>query len=255
MDEELDLGGQVAVVTGGGTGVGRLLAEQLALAGAAVAIVGRTEATLLAVAAALCGDGATVLPVVADVCDDGASDAALATVRRELGPVDLLVNNAGIAALGAVTTVDPARWWEAFELHVQAPMRWCRAVVPEMVGRGGGRIVNVSSTAAVSTIPGASAYVASKAAVSAFTRVLQAEQRRTGVRVFAFAPRLETDMTAQIASSPDMPASWRDAAAAVPAKVHARQRERTIALFRRIVSGALDDHAGEHLESEQPPLA
>jgi NADP-dependent 3-hydroxy acid dehydrogenase YdfG len=250
---DLVLTGKVAVVTGGGKGVGRLLVEQLASAGASVAIVGRHEDTLEQTAAALRAGGATVLPLVADVTEPGTATEVLIRVQQELGPLDILVNNAGVANVGTVEAIDADFWWQAFEINVRAPMQWCQAALPTMIGRGSGRIVNVSSTAATWTIPGGSAYIASKAAVSRFTSVLDAEVRAKGILVFAYAPRLKTEMTDGIQASPVMPEAFRTAAKAVPETELEARRQRSIDLFRRIVSGSLDHHAGEHLETETPP--
>lgn len=249
----LALTGKVAVVTGGAKGVGRLIAEEAAAAGAAVAIVGRNAENLEATASSLRSAGATALPLVADVCDRAASAAALDTVTQLLGPVDLLVNNAGIANLGRIVDVDLDFWWQAFEVHLKATMAWCQLVLPQMIERGSGRIVNMTSTAAEWTIPGGSAYTASKAGLSAFTRVLNAEVRSKGVLAFAIAPRLRSDMTDHIQASPVMSNAFRAAAAQQTDAQLERQRQRTIALVRRVITGELDDHAGEHLETEAPP--
>lgn len=250
---ELELAGNVAIVTGGAKGVGRLLADELSSAGAAVAIVGRNEARLRVAAKDLSSNGSTVVPFVADVTDRVASVAVSASVREQLGPIDILVNNAGIPNLGLIETVDPEFWWQAFEVHVKAPMMWCQAVLPEMIQRGSGRIVNVTSTAAVWTVPGGSAYIASKAALSSFTRVLDAEVRPKGILAFAYAPRLRSDMTDHIEASSIMPAAFRVAAAAVTDEEVEGRRQRSIDLFRRIIAGGLDHHAGAHLETESPP--
>ncbi len=250
---ELDLAGKVAIVTGGAKGVGRLLANELSSAGAAVAIVGRNEARLRVAATDLSSNGSTVIPILADVTDRAAPAAVSGSVREQLGPIDILVNNAGTPNLGLIETIDPEFWWQAFEVHVKAPMIWCQAALPEMIQRGTGRIVNVTSTAAVWTIPGASAYIASKAALSSFTRVLDAEVRPKGILAFAYAPRLKSDMTDHIGASSIIPAAFRAALAAVTDEELGGRRQRSIDLFRRIIAGELDHHAGSHLETESPP--
>lgn len=249
----IDLSGRVAVVTGGGKGVGKLFAGELVAAGAKVAIVGRTSATLAATAEELRSAGGTVATAVADVADRVASRAAIAAINEQLGPIDLLVNNAGVAGLGRVADIDLDTWWHAFEINLKATMAWCQDVLPQMVERGGGRIVNVTSSAAHWTVPGGSAYIASKAGVSAFTRVLDAEVRRKGVLTFAIAPHLKSDMTDEIQRSPAIPEAFRAAAATTTATQLDERRQRTVALFRRIIAGHLDEHAGQHLETESPP--
>lgn len=250
----VDLAGKVAVVTGGGKGVGRLLAGELVTAGVSVAIVGRNEAVLKSTAAELSSQGPAVLPLVADVSNSTVVET-VRMARDSLGSIDILVNNAGVTSLGEIAAIDPDDWWHAFEVHVKAPMVWSQAVLPEMIQRGSGRIINVTSTAAVWTVPGASAYIASKAALSGFTRVLDAEVRSKGVLAFAYAPRLKSDMTEHIASSPVVPPAFREALAAVTEEELARRRQRSIDLFKRIISGDLDEYAGQHLESEDPPTS
>ncbi|MGD9754600.1 MAG: SDR family NAD(P)-dependent oxidoreductase [Acidimicrobiia bacterium] len=249
----IDLSGRVAVVTGGGKGVGRLFAEELVAAGAKVALVGRTAATLAATAGDLQHGGATVTTAVADVTDRIASRAAIAAINEQFGPIDLLVNNAGVAGLGRITEIDLDTWWHAFEINLKATMAWCQDVVPQMIERGGGRIINVTSSAANWTVPGGSAYIASKAGVSAFTRVLDAELRPKGVLTFAIAPRLRSDMTDEIQTSPAIPEAFRAAASKTTQEELDGRRERTAALIRRIIAGELDEHAGQHLETESPP--
>ena len=124
------LTGQVAVVTGAAKGVGRLCAEELTSAGAAVALVGRTAAEIESAANVLRRGGATVVAVVADVRDSEASAAAIDTTRRELGAIDILVNNAGVLEPGRITDVKLDSWWNAFEVHVKSTMAWCQAVLP-----------------------------------------------------------------------------------------------------------------------------
>lgn len=250
----MNLTGKAAIVTGGGKGVGRLIAQELASAGSSVAIIGRNGPVLRSTATDLTSStGSNVLPIVADVTNGQDMREAIRTIRDKFTSIDILVNNAGTPSLGLIGDVNPDFWWQAFEVHVRAPMMWCQAILPEMLSRGAGRIVNVTSTAANWTIPGGSAYIASKAALSSFTRVLDVEVRSKGVFVFAFAPRMKSDMTDHIGSSPIMPPAFRAAAAARTEEELSLQRNRSIDLFRRIISGELDAHAGEQLESEDPP--
>lgn len=150
-------------------------------------------------------------------------------------------------AFGLVEDADPDEWWSGVAVNLRAPMEWCHHVLPEMVERGRGRIINVTSAAAVITITSGSAYCASKAALSAFTRVLNAEVRSKGVLAFACSPHLQTDMTDFVQASPLVPRSFRQP---VPPQIRDAQRQRTADLFRRVLAGELDHHAGEHLDSE-----
>ena len=181
-----DLSGQVAVVTGGGRGIGRACAVALAAAGASVAIVARTEEELEATSKAT-GGGAVVFP--ADVTDLAAMRQVAETVRTQLGPVDLLVNNAGMGTpIGPVAEVDPYAWWRCVEVNLRGPMLCSRLLLPEMLARGKGRIINVASGAGTAGIANLSAYVASKAALIQFSECLANEVRAAGIRVFAVQP-------------------------------------------------------------------
>lgn len=141
-----------------------------------------------------------------DVVDASAVSAAVANLEREVGPIDLLVNNAGPSGAGGPTwQKDPAAWWRVFEVNVLGAFLCARAVLPKMCARGSGRIVNVASNAAFNAIGddfGAridSAYLASKAALVRLTEALAAEARGRAVYVFAISPGMvKTDMTAPI---------------------------------------------------------
>ena len=248
----VDLRGKVAVVTGGAKGVGRMITEELVAAGASVVVVGR-DANALADVATLSGDTTKVIAIGADVGDASSPSKVFDTTRASLGPVDILVNNAGVANLGPIDSIDPDLWWAAFELNVRAPMRWTQAVLPEMIKRGSGMIINVSSTAVVWAIPGGSAYSASKAALSKMTQVLDTEVRAQGLRVFAYAPLLDTEMARHIGSSPVMSDTFRRRSQANMLQNAQHYRQRSITLLRRILWGDLDHLAGQHLESETPP--
>jgi NAD(P)-dependent dehydrogenase (short-subunit alcohol dehydrogenase family) len=180
---------EVALVTGGGRGFGRAIAEALAGAGAKVAIVSRTAAQVEAAAAAIREAGGEALGLPCDVTDRGQAEAAVAAVAARFGPVTILVNNAGTPGpFGPIAETDPDDWWRALTLHLYAPLLFAHAVLPGMLARGGGRIINVASRAAIMFQPGLSAYVVGKTAQVQWAAHLDAETREAGVRVFAIQP-------------------------------------------------------------------
>ena len=194
-----ELAGLVALVTGASAGIGRHLAEGLATRGAAVAGLARggdrLRAAMTEVAAAT---GSRTLAVPADVTDAAAVGAAVAEVTRELGPVGLLVNNAGLvdAAEVPLWDADPGQWWSVVESHVRGPFLLARAVVPGMVAAGGGRVVGLASGIGTRANPLYSAYSAGKTAQMRITESIDLAGAAHGVRAFDVAPGVvDTAMT------------------------------------------------------------
>lgn len=220
----------VALVTGGGRGIGASIARDLVAAGMRVAVGGRTAAQVEAVAAEIGG-----LTLVGDVSRRDDVEAWAANVEDTLGPIDLLVANAGVNLRTPTIESDPDEWWRVFEVNVLGVYLCCRVVLPAMVQRGSGRIVNVSSGSSYLPGGGNPAYGASKAAVSRFSELLQHEVAGTGVSVFHISPGMvRTDMTSDF----DVHESaW------TPPELAPR-------LVRVLASGRADKLAGRYLHAE-----
>lgn len=193
------LTGKVAVVTGATRGIGRACALRLAENGAAVLLHATREESLRDVAEAVAGLGARAEIVAGDVADPATAAAAVARAEARLGPVDILVNNAGINTRSGTLEMALADWQRVLDVNLNGTLHFCRAVLPGMIERGGGRIVNMSSTTAKSAHRNAApAYGASKAAVEYLTRHLALEMAPHGILVNAVCPGpVETDMSAQ----------------------------------------------------------
>jgi NAD(P)-dependent dehydrogenase (short-subunit alcohol dehydrogenase family) len=180
---------QVAIVTGASQGIGRAIAQRCAQEGAKVALVARTASKLEAVAAEIRDGGGVALAIPADVTDRAAVKAMADRAEADLGPVDLLVNNAGaFYAIGPSWEVDPGTWWSDVTINLLGVFLCCREVVPEMVARGQGRIINLIGGGTEAPLPYGSAYAASKAAVMRLTETLAVELKEHGVFVFALRP-------------------------------------------------------------------
>jgi 3-oxoacyl-[acyl-carrier protein] reductase len=205
------LGGKVAAVTGGGSGIGEATCIRLAADGARIAVIDLDEGAA-ALTAKLAGEG---LAVVADVSDSAQVDAALATVEAELGPVDIWVNNAGISggahsdrvnpraeqqlaqlaageevttALEATARMTDEEWRQMLSVHLDGTFYGTRAAARSMAARGGGVIVNMASICGIEGCTGHPHYSAAKGGILAFTRTVAKELIQQGIRVNAIAP-------------------------------------------------------------------
>jgi NAD(P)-dependent dehydrogenase (short-subunit alcohol dehydrogenase family) len=186
-----DLSGMVVLVSGGGRGVGRLLAHTLSRRGAAVGLIARSADELARVVEEISGAGGIAAAATADVSDEAATAAAVAALRQRFGPITTLINNAGISGpVDPLWDADPRQWWRTIEVNLGGAFALTRVVLPEMICARGGRIINITSNAGVHRWPLVSAYVASKAALVKLSETLAAETRRHGVAVFSVDPGL-----------------------------------------------------------------
>ena len=199
------LDGRRALVTGGARGLGRVMAEALAEAGADVAITSRTaDSGREAAAAIAAATGRRVVAFSADV-RHAAEIARLADeVEAGLGPVDILVNNAGINVRGAADQLAEADWDAVIDTNLKGPFLCARTFGPRMAARGWGRVLNLGSILSVIALPGRAPYAASKAGVLNLTRVLALEWADRGVTVNAICPGpFGTDMNRPLLNDPE----------------------------------------------------
>jgi len=182
------LSGQVALVTGGGRGIGRAIALAFAREGAHVGLVARTRGELEEVARDIRNMGRQAAVAVADLANEQEAIRAHRIVVQELGAIDILVNNAGISRTALVTELSVADFDAIYRVNVRAVFVMCRQVLPAMIQKGRGVIINISSKGGLVGFARYSAYCASKFAVVGFTQSLAAEVARSGVRVNCICP-------------------------------------------------------------------
>jgi NAD(P)-dependent dehydrogenase (short-subunit alcohol dehydrogenase family) len=179
----MKLAGQVAVITGGGRGIGRAVARVFAREGAAVVLAARSGLDLEGAAREIVDAGGRVSTVPTDVTDPAAVAAMVERALAERGRIDILVTAAGMAAFGPVADAAPAEWDVMLGVNLRGAMLCCRAVLPAMMAQRRGTIVNIGSVVTSRVLAGSAAYTASKYGLLGFSRVLAEEMRPHGVRV------------------------------------------------------------------------
>ncbi|WP_416295563.1 3-ketoacyl-ACP reductase [Paenibacillus illinoisensis] len=193
------IAGKVALITGAGRGIGRAIAIAFAQEGIHVGLVGRTLENLQKVKEELKSYNVNVAIAAADVANLDSITAAVESVRGELGAIDILINNAGISKFGGFMELTPEEWTNIIDVNVKGVYYTTRAVLPEMMERNTGDIINISSTAGQKGAPLTSAYTASKAAVNGLTESLMLEVRKKNIRVTALTPStVATDMAVEL---------------------------------------------------------
>jgi NAD(P)-dependent dehydrogenase (short-subunit alcohol dehydrogenase family) len=199
------LDGKVALITGGGTGIGAACARVFAQEGAAVVITGRRKDVLEAVAKEIAKAKGRALAVAGSVTDEAHAQSAVAQAARTFGRLDVLVNNAGALAFGKpLHETDEATWNDMLATNLTGAYRMIRAAVPEMIKAGGGSIVNVSSVVSLVGLPMLAAYSASKGGLDALTRCVAMDYAQQSIRCNSVCPGLvDTPMAAGLINDKD----------------------------------------------------
>lgn len=194
-----DIKNKVALITGGGRGIGRATAIELAKEGVNIGLVGRTVENLEKVKAELEAYGVKVAVATADVSNLDEITKAVESIKSELGPIDILLNNAGISKFGGFMELTPEEWTNIIDVNLKGVYYTTRAVLPEMIERQTGDIINISSTAGERGGPVTSAYSASKFGVIGLSESLMQEVRKHNIRVSTMTPStVATEMAAEL---------------------------------------------------------
>ena len=197
---------RVAVVTGGASGIGLAAARRLAAEGHAVGILDRNGPAAEDAADQARRRGSKVVAVEVDVADRASVDAAFATLRAELGPVEILVTSAGIESFQPLLDITPDSWDRIIAVNLTGTFACVQAAVPDMLGSGWGRIVTIASSSAQSGAPNMAHYVASKGGVMSLTKALAVDLARHGITANSITPSLvDTPMARQAEADGDFP--------------------------------------------------
>jgi NAD(P)-dependent dehydrogenase (short-subunit alcohol dehydrogenase family) len=237
---------RVAVVTGASRGIGRATAIALGRDGFTVAVVARSSPALEETRLLVEQTGARALAIVADVTDPDVVARAVDEIERDTGAITVLVNNAGsLRAIGPLWEVDPDDWWSDVMTSLAGAYNFCREVVPRMIARREGRIVNLTSYAAVRPAPYESGYGCAKAALNSLTESLAVSLQEHGISAFSVAPGFtRTQMTEQLTSS-EAGRRW------LPEAGSGRvvDAEQTARLIARLAVGGADELSGRLLHT------
>jgi 3-oxoacyl-[acyl-carrier protein] reductase len=239
------LKGKIALITGAGSGLGRATALLFAREGARVVVNDISERRVEAVAVEINGSSRRkkAIALRADVAKKDEVEAMVAVARRRLGPINILINNAGIAQIKNFLDISPEDWQRMLDIHMKGTFFCTQAVVREMIEAGWGRIINTASVAGMEGGPMNSSYATAKAAIVGFTKALALELGRTGVTVNAVAPGLIDNILQASQSDP--------ASATIPGEVGKEMADRIVQFFMRRIPmkrlGKPEDIALAHL--------
>jgi NAD(P)-dependent dehydrogenase (short-subunit alcohol dehydrogenase family) len=248
----MSLSGQTAIITGGGRGLGRAFAIALADAGVHVVITARSENELRDTVKRIEQKGGAATFITADVTDPEATQQVIATVEQQVGPINLLINNAGsLRALGVISDVDAEEWWREIEINLRGPFLYTKAVLPRMIERSQGRIINVASEAGLFSINTGSAYCVSKAALIRLTESTAIETESYGIKVFVIHPgTVRTPMNDYLYQSPEVKARAPEIQQAFQQRYATNDLtpiEQSVNLVLQLASGQADALTGSYI--------
>jgi NAD(P)-dependent dehydrogenase (short-subunit alcohol dehydrogenase family) len=212
------LSGKVALITGGGTGIGRACALRFSREGASVALAGRRKEPLAAVAGEIQASGGQALSVICDVAKSDEVEKAIGQVVSRFGALHVLVNNAGVLHVGSVEETSEAEWDRLIDVDLKGTFLMSRAALPALRKSGGGSIVNIGSVLGLVAMKKRAAYAAAKGGVTLLTKAMALDHAHEGIRVNCICPAIvETDLVQRILSQvPDREAAVRMRTAQIP---------------------------------------
>lgn len=218
MTEQIDLNGKTALITGASRGIGEATARHFASLGARVALLARSEDAINRIAGDITAHGHEAISVACDVANWQQASEAVARTEQAFGSVDFLVNNAAlIDPIGRIEDIDPLAWDTVVDVNVKGAFHMLRAVVPGMIRKGSGLVINISSGAATGAMEGWSHYCATKAALLSLTRTAHKELSPKGINIVGLSPgTVATDMQRSIKTSGINPVSQLDWEAHIP---------------------------------------